>query len=183
MTRNCNMEENYTFYPYIFNDELYIIDEAPDTAPSARPEPVETDQKPGDHPTIVEEPKAISYFGQNAKGLLILVNDPANTHLSQPELDFLMKIVEAGIGYSKHDIALVNLAHWPISQTLADIGHSHLLGFGIDHSLLPGVDKYYEVIENHGTKYLLADQLSEVEKDIARKKLFWVALKSMFQIS
>ena len=58
-------------------------------------------------PTIVEEPKPITYFGRNEREILFLISDPSSELLNQTDLDLFMKIVEEGLNV-RHLFGLLN---------------------------------------------------------------------------
>jgi len=133
------MEDNRDFLRYIYNEELYIIDEPVSIDHNsnntkdmvADKQMQEQVAKPV---TKVEDATPISYFGNNEKGILILVEDHSEDLLNQNDLDLLMKIVESGLKHSKNDFALVNTAKFPIEQILDEISYSYLISFGVDLS-------------------------------------------------
>ena len=118
------MEENLELLKYIYHEDLYIIDEPSESIPiepiiekESNAEPIES------QPTLVQETKPVTYFGNNEKGILILVNDPSSDFINQTDLEFLMKIIESGLRYSKNDFALVNVANYPTDQILDEISY------------------------------------------------------------
>lgn len=173
------MENNLELLKYIYQEDLYIIDEP------ARVQDQDTrvEQQQIDAPAKAEEQMPVQFFGRNAKGILILVEDPENELLNQAELDFLMKVVESGLRYSKNDFALVNTARFPVSQILDEVPSSHILSFGVR---LPKIDvgaSTYQVMDLDGNQVLLAHPLREIAQDQNKKKSLWSSLKSMFNIS
>ena len=175
------MEENISFLKYIYQDDLFIIDEIKESNANAAVKSDEPEQTTETTPSKVEESKPVTFFGRNANRLLILVNEPDNDYLNQRDFDFLMKIMESGLNYSKNDFSLVNLAKWPIKQVLEEIPYDYLLLFGEDKSIPTGSTTLYQISEKDGKKILLADALGSIEADVTKKKLLWSALKSMFK--
>ncbi len=176
------MEENISFFKYIYQDDLFIIDEPKKSIIGSIADPSEP--KPVDKPklTIAEESKPVTFFGRNANKLLILVTEPKHDFLSQTDFDFLMKIMESGLNYSKNDFALVNLANWPLKQVLEEIPYDYMLSFGTENSMLTNGDNLYQISENNGKKTLYVDSLDTIETDVTKKKQLWSALKNMFKI-
>lgn len=180
------MEENNELLKFIYHEDLYIIDE-PSEPENQKKENIVIEKKTVaiehkiDIP-VVEEPQAVSYFGKNEKGILIMVNDPGNDLLNQSDLDLLMKIVESGLRYSKNDFALINSSKYPMDQILDEIEHEYLIAFGIDDPALPNKSDLYKIQEKDGKKTLFSEALSVLSKDQTKKMQLWKALKTMFNI-
>lgn len=180
------MEENNKLLKFIYHEDLYIIDE-PSEPENQKKENVAIEKKAVafEHDIeipVIEEPQAVSYFGKNEKGIIILVNDPTNDLLNQSDLDLLMKIVEGGLRYSKNDFALINTSQYPVDQILAEIDHEYLIAFGIDDPALLNKSALYENQEIDGKKVLFSEALSVLSKDQSKKMQLWKALKTMFNI-
>lgn len=176
------MEENTEFLKYIYNEDLYIIDEH-EVASDVDLEHKETPLVQKAPTPIVEEPKPVSFFGNNGQGILILVNDPSDDLLNQSDLDLLMKIVESGLKYSKNDFALVNTAKFPIDQILDEIGYSYLISFGVDLSDFFSITDPYAMHQLDENKVLFSAALSTLAKDETQKRKLWNALKFMFKLN
>ena len=182
------MEEKSEFLKYIYNEELYIIDEPElqpvhaDTAGTESKEVV-VENENNNTSTLVEEPTPISFFGNNEKGILILVDDTTDELLNQKDLDLLMKIIESGLHYSKNDFALVNVAKKSIDQILNEISYSYLISFGIDLSNSFSDTTPYTIHKVGSSQLLFSEPLSSMHDNKARKGKLWLALKSMFNIS
>lgn len=177
------MEENKELLKYMYHEDLYIVDEP---APSTSIQSVTGEEKENDqiehNPSIVEEVKPVTFFGGNEKGILILVDDPAQVFLNQKDLDFLMKIIESGLRFSEQDIALVNIAKYPTDQVLDEISYNFLLSFGNKNLREDNSSSLYELTENHGKKMLFANNLTDIAGDQEKKKLLWKSMKTMFNI-
>ncbi len=175
------MEENDQFLKYIFHDDLYIIAE-PEQASSST-SVSEGEIRPDENETsLVEEGRAITFLGDNGRGILILVNDPESEFLNQKELKFLMNIMEAGLKYTKKDFALVNCAVFPQKEILKEIPYDFLIAFDISTDSIKGDSAFYQLIESENKKLLYGENLSVIEADVEKKKLLWKALKKMFDI-
>jgi len=176
------MEENLELLKYIYHEDLYIIDEPSESIPI---QPVIEKESNADtiesQATLVQETKPVTYFGNNEKGILILVNDPSNDFINQTDLEFLMKIIENGLKYSKNDFALVNVANYPTDQIMDEISYSYLLSFG-DNTYFKGDLSLYQIHKKDGKNELFADNLSEIAGDEAKKMQLWKTLKTMFNI-
>lgn len=177
------MEENIELLKYIYQEDLYIVDE-PETSVQSKPEIVEKiEPAPIEAPPpIVQEANAVTYFGSNEKGILILVNDPENEFLNQGDLDFLMKIIESGLRFTKHDFALVNTAKNPAFQAMDEIVYKYLLSFNVSISDTSGNEHFNLVKENDGKKILLTESLKDISTDTSKKTSLWKNLKIMFNI-
>lgn len=173
------MEENDQFLKYIFHEDLYIIDEPEREKPLVAEGNISSDKI--EH-SLVEEGRAITYLGDNERGILILVNDLESEFLNQKDLIFLMTIVEAGLKFTKKDFALVNCAVFPQKQILKEVPYNFLIDFGIKTESDDGDSPLYEVKELDNKKLLYGENLSVIEADKQKKKLLWAALKRMFEI-
>jgi hypothetical protein len=175
------MEENTELLQYIYHEDLYLIDEPEEkvNVTIEHQEEIKSDVKAHEAP-LVEEAKAITFFGNNEKKILILVNDPANDFLNQNELKFLMSIIEGGLKMSKVDFALVNCEKYPTQQIVDEIAHDYLISF--DENEISLQKSKYQVIDKDGKKLLFAERLSVIEATREKKKQLWTALKSMFSM-
>ena len=176
------MEENLDLLKYIYHEDLYIIDEPSESIPI---QPLIEKESNADtienQATLVQESKPVTYFGNNEKEILILVNDPSNDFINQTDLEFLMKIIENGLKYSKNDFALVNVANYPTDQIMDEISYSYLLSFG-DNTYFKGDQSLYQIHKKDGKNELFADSLREIAGDEAKKTQLWKTLKTMFNI-
>ena len=166
---------------YIFHEDLYIIKEPKFNQKINEGIEVEYDQS---NATVVEEPTTtpISYFGNNEKGILILIYDAANELLKQSDLDLLMNILEKGLGFSKNDFALVNTANCLPKQVLNEIRYNYLISFGADISEFFEIASHYTIQQSDEKFILTAEDLSVLNNDVSKKRKLWSALKSMFNI-
>jgi len=169
------------FLQFIYNEDLYIINE-PAVSIQASKNDENFSQEVDPQALMVEESKPVTFFGNNEKRILILIHDSTNKFLNQNDLDFLMKIVESGLRYSKNDFALVNTAVFPLEQIMEEVEYDYLISFGITNQEFISSKKLYEVHENEGIEELFADNLSEIGLDKQKKILLWNSLKSMFKI-
>ena len=182
------MGEDEAFLKYIYQEDLYMIDE-PGPLVESEDEVTEviSDQKVKEviveSTNFVEESKPVSFLGNNEKGILILVDDPSDDLLNQGDLDLLMRIVESGLKYSKNDFALVNTAKFPVDQILNEISYSYLISFGVDLSNVFSDTNLYTIHQVENSNVLLSEKLSSMHNDNQRKRKLWLALQSMFKIS
>ncbi len=172
------MDEQTGLLKYIYQEDLYVVDEPLETTSKSIKNPLENNTL---NPPVASEPKPIIFFGENNKGILILVNDPSSEFLNAQDLNLLMKIIEAGLKFSKKDIALVNLSKFSADQVIKEITHDYLISFGAGDTFATG-KPLNEIIDLHGKKGLFSHQLHEISMDVEKKKLLWKALQSMFNI-
>lgn len=177
------MEGHSEFLKFIFHEDLFVINE-PSKQESKGPEySDDLDSDIEEVPTsTVEESSQIPFFGQNEKGILILVRDDYNDLLNQSDLDFLMKIIESGLRYSKNDFALVNIAKHTVDQIFDEIPYEYLISFGIDESHFNKEINFYQIQVKDNKKELFGEALSIISNDTSKKMKLWKALKSMFNI-
>ena len=178
------MENNSELLKYIYQEDLYIIDEPEPTHNAI--EAGSNLEIPDDEQVIeqINEPKPVKYLGSNNKGILILVNDTESEFLNPHDLDFLMKIVESGLKFSKMDIAIVNCVKYPYWQIFDEVHHACIVAFGSHQTdMIQGLPKYQVFNQEEGTKILLADDLNTVEGDKEKKMQLWKALQRMFDLN
>ena len=171
------MKDNQ-YLKFIFHEDLFLIEEPVGEGKVTNDDFValSTDDQ---EPSLAKEP--VSYFGKNEKGILLLIYDPGNSFLNQSDLDFLMRIVESGLRFSKNDIALVNTAHYPVEQVLEEIPHKYIISFGIVDARWEG-RTIYQRFDNEQIVHLPAQSLTEIASDENNKRKLWEALKSIFNI-
>ncbi len=176
------MEENNELLRYIYHDDLYMVKEPAASAnvPAIQEEELISEVKESGSPPLAQEALPVTFYGNNEKKILILVNDPTNDFLNQKELEFLLSIIERGLKLSKVDFALVNGHKYPAQQILDEIEYLYLISFG-EHDISAQKSKY-QVIDADHKKILFAEKLSAIEGDREKKKLLWEALKAMFHI-
>lgn len=177
------MENNLDLLKHIYHEDLYIVDEPKLEQVHEVPAKEEVDDMQADASPVVEEQQPVQFLGRNAKGILILVNDTESELLNQTDLDFLMKVVESGLRYSKNDFALVNAARFPVSQALEEVPYTNILSFGVSLPLSGADSSTYQVIEIENNKVMQCHSLREIAADQGKKKMLWSSLKSMFNIS
>jgi len=174
------MKESKEILKYIYQEDLYIIDEPEKSTVFHQAESKEvTEFDIGEkEPTVVQEIKPVAFLGNNEKGILILVNDCNNEFLNQIEMQFLMTIIEGGLKLTKVDFALINLAKYSYSQVLDEMQYNYIISFDETQKS----NTRYQVIDKDRKKILFAENLTAIEADKEKKKLLWKTLKSMFNI-
>lgn len=127
-------------------------------------------------------PKLI--FGENRKGLLILVEDKDHPVMERADGLFLKDVLKA-IGYSFDDVAIVNIcqclseADW---EAVNNISFTHLFSFGVSRSEVPATITLapYELESSKNRKFLMVDKLTVLRAERSRKIALWNLLKPMF---
>jgi len=182
------MDNEQDYLKYIYNEELYIIDEPDpvqnvDELVAGKAQNKNISVEDSEPASLVQEPNPVSYLGNNEKGILILVNDAGDELLNQKDLDLLMKIIESGLKFSKNDIALVNTANNSFEQILDEVSYSYLISFGVDVTGSFTETSLYTVHRLENSMILLSESLSSMHDDKIKKGKLWQSLKSMFKIS
>lgn len=142
-----------------------------DTAPAQPAIP----GKPGEHIPV-------KYLGNNARRILILVNEPADLYVSDADLQFLTGILGAcKLGMA--DVALIN-----INQVAAifpfGLNADKVLLFGVEPATinLPVYFPHYQV-QSHGPQQFLAGPpLHELAGNKQLKQQLWESLKKLFNL-
>jgi hypothetical protein len=177
------MDSNKEYLKYIFHEDLFIIDEP---EPSKLKSGINLDNESVEPDQVVEEihePPMVKYLGSNNKGILILVNDIENEFINRHDLDFLMKIIESGLKYSKSDIGVVNCTKFPYSQIFDEVHHSYIIAFGAHKAEMFNGQPRYQLIDQDGIKLIVADDLSVIENDREKKMQLWKVLQRMFDLN
>jgi len=177
------MRQNNAYLKFIYHEDLFIIHEPAESAESDIDNQQELKSRSEQAaPNIVEETEPVTFFGHNGKGILILIHEPGSKMPKQDDLDFLMKIIESGLKYSKNDFALVNTAKFPTDQALNEIPHNFLISFGEAHRPFSDNIALYEVRDTADKKELFAENLSMIAANDSKKRQLWKALKTMFNL-
>jgi len=129
----------------------------------------------------------IKYLGNNAKNILIVIDEEDHAFLPDPELNFLIAILEA-CKINFEDCALVN------SHNNAEVTHENLnnqfspvelIFLGTEPQLLgfPIQIPQYKVQQYNKQQFMCAPALQVISADKEAKKQLWNALKILFSIS
>ena len=129
------------------------------------------------------------WLGDNAKNILLLVDDPNNVYISDQNLDFLGKIL-AACQFNLSDVALVNLARTPVRIEILEekITPKYMLFFHCKQSQIGLKDdlKPYQPDRKNGCTYLMTSSLSKMNdgtlESKQEKQRFWISLKQIFGI-
>lgn len=128
--------------------------------------------------------KTLEFLGNNAKQILLLIQEPQYKYLAENDLSFLSKVLSA-VNLTLADVAIVNC----FQNELAN--YDYLM----EH-LKPAILIFFEVKaaelgfplnfaankpQNYnGQTYLSSVSLKTLQESVADKKLFWAALKQLF---
>ncbi|MBD0376145.1 MAG: hypothetical protein ICV51_11000 [Flavisolibacter sp.] len=128
---------------------------------------------------------AITYFGGYAQNILILVNKPDETFLSERELSFLNNI----LGACKLTIADVALVNWvrqslPFNELLDSFLPKTILFFDLSPQDvgLPLHFPQYQIQVFKEITFLHAPSLLMIENEKSHKAWLWTSLKKLFGI-
>lgn len=130
----------------------------------------------------------INWLGGFAKKVLVILSDENSVHVSEAELELLVKML-AAVDLSMADIGLVNIAKQQISleQLNSELPASTSLLFGVEPSSigLPMRFPFFQVQKWNNGIYLYSPSLtqmntvSEDQNDLKRN--LWKALKEIFK--
>lgn len=173
------MELESVFLPYIYQDTVFKWSD-PDFASKEVSAPTNSTYPTQPETTQVQEPKEITFWGQNKKKILLLVHEENDEYLNARDIDLLTTIIQSGLKLDKQDVALVNTAHWEATKIIAEIPWKNAIIFGTniypDHSGTPG-----EIITLDGKKVLFSLPVSSLHDNKANKILLWKGIKTMFK--
>ena len=192
------MNEEKAFLPHFLDEEIYIIDEVAsvhDTLikQAVKTEPIKQVVKEELTKHQVEEPKqeyetpkvdqvaqpaiSLTYEGQNAKGVLLLVNN-----ISAEEKIFLEKVLGA-VKLTMNDCALLSLSenNSPEHQKLIEnFDCKIILNLGGQQlPFLQGINNY-KINFVSDKKALQTDNLKSIIADVNKKKQLWECLQQLF---
>lgn len=142
-------------------------------------------EKSGEMHVLVHK-EELRALGNNAKKVLIVVNNPDNPFLPDNELQFLTGILSA-CQLSLDDVALVNWNNNPgtTGKELTALFNSRVvLLFDTAPAALelPVHFPFYQIQPFAGTTYLSAPSLGKLENDKLEKSKLWVCLKRLFNL-
>ncbi|WP_017732209.1 hypothetical protein [Nafulsella turpanensis] len=201
------MQHDLSFLPYFITEDLFLLPEDRQAAAEAAtqqplspsnanteaagkkeeneaPAPVAKAANPAPEKAkaTTVNPKLI--FGENRKGLLILVEDPNHPIMERADGLFLKDVLKA-IQYTFDDVAIVNIcqcqnpADW---EAINEIPFTHFFSFGVSRQEVPATTTLapYELEKSKGRKLLMVDKLSVLRAERSRKIALWNLLKQLF---
>lgn len=128
-------------------------------------------------------PVSVPSLGNNKQNILLLLHNEDTAYLDEHHFTLLSNILKA-CRYSLDDVALVNTA-----ATNADWFHLKVqfnphraLLFGNALAEIAPHKKPNDVWEEENCRFLKADTLEAIDKNVSLKALFWKALQQFFQL-
>lgn len=170
-----------------FTEDIYLIDNDVTSAPSVVQEAViikETPEVKNVVPVIETLAPAPNYqfLGENARKVLILVNDANNQVSTTAGTTLLWKIVTA-IKLTPKDCAVLNYQHHQgvgFEELTAYFQPQLLLSFGIAPTIMGLPEQQTELIGQQGrVKTIFSLELDALEVDIPIKKALWKSLQQL----
>ena len=130
--------------------------------------------------------KELTFFGGNKQHILLLVNNPDTSFVSDEQLTFLSGILNA-CKLTLEDIGLLNIASHPaisykkISETF---NPRIVMMFGIlpDTIQLPFVMPEFQRQSYNNQVYLAVPTLTELENNKELKRKLWTVLQQIFSL-
>ena len=138
---------------------------------------------------VEASPEKIEYYGDNAKNIIVVVNQPNTTHLNKDDLSFLTNILKA-CQLNAGDIAIINVAKQPVTYAAIkeQLNAIQILLFDVEPSAigLPFKIPSFQVQNYAGCTIMPAPALSALNKQTVEGKLLktklWNSLKQIFGI-
>ncbi len=129
--------------------------------------------------------KELNFFGGNKQHILLLVNNPDTTFVTDQQLTFLSGILNA-CKLTLEDVGLLNIAASPsISyKTISDAFTPRIMLFGIstDTIQLPFLMPDFQRQSYNNQVYLAAPSLQALESDKEMKRKLWTVLQQIFSL-
>ncbi|WP_432713452.1 hypothetical protein [Pedobacter sp.] len=158
----------------LFTDDIYLISNE-----MLELEPAPEVKEPAE---VYRPKKELKFLGENARNVLILVNDPSNEVSSAIGTALLWKIVTA-MKLSNSDCAVLNYASYE-GTTFAELAEALkpqlLLSFGVTPETLALPAQQTEVISlQQGIKTIFSSSLPAVELNRPIKMALWKTLQEL----
>ncbi|WP_375583618.1 hypothetical protein [Cyclobacterium xiamenense] len=149
------------------------LDEAPDAQVLREPE-----SSPA--ATVASDPEPIPFEGEFQKSILVVYQ---GEELQPGSREFLLKIFRA-VHLSLKDLALVSEKSLKESNEdpLSQLNPSKMVLFGTLHHPLMKLRKENYRIMQEPLEYFFADELEELEKNVALKRKLWDTLQVFFNV-
>ena len=151
---------------------------------------VDTDEqmKPKSIKEELPKPKK-KYLGNYERKIIVLVNDTANVHLNDNDLEFLTGILNA-CKLNLSQIALINFNKNAVdfAQLRKEMQSEYILLFGVNalQIQLPFTMPHYQVQQYDNNKIVTAPPLAELNQTSpqakAEKIKLWKSLQTMFNL-
>jgi DNA polymerase III psi subunit len=127
-----------------------------------------------------------NYLGNNRKNILVIVNDDRVNYLTDEELTFFTKVLNA-CELGLDDVAIINwsrLQQKDYQLLLDELNSKTVLLFNLTpiEFGLPLHFPPFQTQEFDRRIYLQAPSLGSIEQDVAAKKQLWNSLKKLFAI-
>ena len=170
-----------------FTEDIYLISNDVNAAPPVVQETVNIEERPELNNVIpVKETSTLvpnyRFLGENARKVLILVNDANNPVSSEVGTALLWKIVTA-IKLTPKDCAVLNYQHHQgvsFDELTAYFQPQLLLSFGIAPGTMGLAEQQTELIGQQGSvKTIFSSELDALEVDIPIKKALWKNLQQL----
>lgn len=128
-------------------------------------------------------PKA-EFFGDNKKGVAIMVNYPDERWIYFKDKIILERIL-ASIKLTFEDVALINTHFFKpesIDELSDTINVSKLIGFGINDQFLKEFKREEPIKTSKIALFLMNSDLDEIAMNVDKKRILWNNIKVMFNI-
>ncbi len=126
-----------------------------------------------------------TYLGDNHKGIVITVHEPAAVHITDVSLALLTTILQA-CKLSLQDVAIFNTAHNPVQwgTVQALVSMKTLILFGINPTVygMPILFEEYHVQAYAGVTCIYSHSIQDIATNKSYKAQLWTALKKAFAI-
>ncbi|MCB0738687.1 MAG: hypothetical protein KDC92_14325 [Bacteroidetes bacterium] len=162
---------NHELYAHLLNEELIVVDELYTQKRDEQVKTLGNDDAENSNAVI---PNLLN------KQLVIVEFNKAGTQLAQFK-SFIYKVLSA-VNIQPENIDIVELNKMPKMNARTIMAASNaqfVITFGIENKTLSD----FNVFNFNGKKVLVADDLSNLVEDKARKLKLWSALKNMYQIT
>lgn len=185
----ANIQIPATLIASLYKDTLI----APDNFKQIAPETAKMESAPVPEKTAPQPVKPASpekwYLGSNAKGIVLLVNDPQNVYLADEHLQLLSGIL-AACKLNLADVAIVNNAHTSFTyqqmKEQIQVNYFFLFNVPVQAVKLAFDIPNYQVQQFDNCIFLTAPALQRFIGDTPEAKLekskLWLSLKKIFHL-
>ena len=160
---------------------------APVTAapePSAKISPAIPKIEKVETPASSTEANKFVVFGENRKGVVVLVTLPDDQFRQLPKLELLQKML-AAIGFKPEDVVYVNnisggIASFEELQSLLSVKYIISFASRIDTKLPHDKFTLYNPVKVADVPVVFSQSLEVLEKDVEHKKKLWAVFQQVF---